>query len=448
MLFAATTLVFDVGTPVARAQDEPAPQPKPAAPPSPTGQVSRSKRQATSSQAALLVLCELDCTWKLDGEDRGTILANGSAKARVDLGEHVLTVATTDGKDQIEQQLDLKSTVQKIVNAKLAAVRSARLDRESAEKAASEEQRKTLASTGNGSGEQTLFDTSRIRLLVRGSPNYLDFELHVRPTDSPMLYFDVNKNNAVDANVDVGYGEEINGGACTVYRLDATTSTDCRVFHSEATLATRSGDEAGLPIKIMVWHIPKKEINAENGDAHLTVRLYDSATRQGSYFPSKDFSQTFQTLLTAKDIREETVFATSRLRLLVRGSPDYLDFELHISPHRHSESQLRCEQKQHCRRPCGRRLYGGQGEPVHDLLAERYVYHELWRVFTAKQRLQIRQETDAGVPTKILVWHIPKKEINAENGGAHLIVFLWNEAKEFSFFPSQDFSQTFQTLLQ
>jgi hypothetical protein len=294
VLIAATSFMFAVGIPVACAQDEPAPQPKAA--PRPTGQVSKSKRKATSAQAAVVVLCDLDCIWKLDGEDRGKILANDSAKARIDLGEHVVRVTTTDGKDKIEQPVDLESSEQKVVNAKLVEVRSARLARESADKTAREKQRSTVFTSTNNSEEKTLLDTNRIRLLVRGAGDYLDFELHLHAADTAMLRFDVNKNNSVDANIDVGYGEDASGG-CTVYLISAGTSTDCGTFHTEAMLTSSAGIDAGGPYKIWAWHIPRREINAENGDAHFTVYLYNKVTRERSYFPSRDFSQTFRTSL-------------------------------------------------------------------------------------------------------------------------------------------------------
>jgi hypothetical protein len=146
-------------------------------------------------------------------------------------------------------------------------------------------------------GEKTVLETGTIRILVRGSPGYLDFELHVRPTDWAALDFDENKNDAVDANVDVHYGEPLDTGKpCTQYRLAVERWSFCGVLNSESTVSVRPGLDAGVPVKIIVWHIPKKEINAENGDAHFTVMIYNEATKGLYYYPSKDFSQTFRTL--------------------------------------------------------------------------------------------------------------------------------------------------------
>jgi hypothetical protein len=151
------------------------------------------------------------------------------------------------------------------------------------------------ASVVSNSEGLTLLKTGTISLLVRGSHDYLDFEVHVRPTDSPSLKFDVNKNNVIDRNVDVSYGLTSADGLCTQYLLTLESRTGCGVFHSESTVEIRRGVDAGVPVKIVLWHIPKQEINAENGDAHLTVDVFNAATNGWSYFPSQDFSQTIRT---------------------------------------------------------------------------------------------------------------------------------------------------------
>ena len=42
------------------------------------------------ASASLLVLCDLDCFWNLDGEPKGRLTAGQPLKVRVDLGEHLL----------------------------------------------------------------------------------------------------------------------------------------------------------------------------------------------------------------------------------------------------------------------------------------------------------------------------------------------------------------------
>jgi len=97
--------------------------------------------------ATLLVICDLDCTWKLDGVAMGPIAAGSSAKAKIELGEHLVVAFSRDGLDTAEVDRTVKETGQSIVQIKLRPVREARLkaeelrqsaDREKAERAANE----------------------------------------------------------------------------------------------------------------------------------------------------------------------------------------------------------------------------------------------------------------------------------------------------------------------
>jgi hypothetical protein len=90
----------------------PKPQPKPAA------------------GATLLVICDLACDWKLDGEAKGRIEAGGSAKAKVEAGQHMVVAASEDGADQLQQLSEVKSGEQTVVNIEIAPVRDARLIKE------------------------------------------------------------------------------------------------------------------------------------------------------------------------------------------------------------------------------------------------------------------------------------------------------------------------------
>ena len=58
------------------------------------------KPAAKPAAATLLVMCDLACNWKLDGEPKGHINAGGAARARVEFGQHVVVAATDDGADQ------------------------------------------------------------------------------------------------------------------------------------------------------------------------------------------------------------------------------------------------------------------------------------------------------------------------------------------------------------
>jgi hypothetical protein len=80
--------------------------------------------------ATLLVLSDLACNWKLDGEAKGRIDAGGSAKSKVELGQHLVAAATEDGEDQAKLLSEVKADGQTVVNIELKPVRDARLKAE------------------------------------------------------------------------------------------------------------------------------------------------------------------------------------------------------------------------------------------------------------------------------------------------------------------------------
>jgi Protein of unknown function (DUF1566) len=77
--------------------------------------------------AMLLVACDLACNWTLDGEAQGRIAAGGSAKMKVELGEHIVIAVTEDGLDKVQQLTEVKAAGQKVVSLALQPVRDARL---------------------------------------------------------------------------------------------------------------------------------------------------------------------------------------------------------------------------------------------------------------------------------------------------------------------------------
>ena len=100
---------------------------------------------AKPSGATLLVLCDLACEWKLDGEAKGRIEAGGSAKAKVELGQHFVVAVTEDGVDQVKQFSEVKSTGQTAISLELVPVRDARLkaEKEARDKAEAEAKAQT-----------------------------------------------------------------------------------------------------------------------------------------------------------------------------------------------------------------------------------------------------------------------------------------------------------------
>jgi hypothetical protein len=88
------------------------------------------KQEVKPAGATMLVLCDLACNWKLDGEAKGRIDAGGSAKAKVELGRHLVVAVTEDGLDQVKQLSEVKTPGQTIVSLALEPVRDARLKAE------------------------------------------------------------------------------------------------------------------------------------------------------------------------------------------------------------------------------------------------------------------------------------------------------------------------------
>lgn len=77
--------------------------------------------------ATLLVMCDLACDWKLDGEMKGHIDAGGSAKAKVEFGQHLVIATTEDSVDQVKLLSEVKADGQTVVSIELKPVRDARL---------------------------------------------------------------------------------------------------------------------------------------------------------------------------------------------------------------------------------------------------------------------------------------------------------------------------------
>jgi len=129
----ALTMAIAVAALSAMAQEEGPillPKPKPAVKPiSPT----------------LLVMCDLACSWKLDGKARGAIAAGDSATAKVELGEHIVIAATEDGLDKVQQITEVKAAGQKILILELQPVREARLKAEQEKREKAEKEVQELA---------------------------------------------------------------------------------------------------------------------------------------------------------------------------------------------------------------------------------------------------------------------------------------------------------------
>jgi len=129
MLAGPCTIVLCEGTAAAQ-QDE--------------GPVLKPKPKPIPTSATLLVMCDLACNWKLDGEAKGHIDAGGSAKVKVELGQHIVVATTEDGADQVKQLSEVKSSGQTVASIEFQPVRDARLkaEQEARNKAAREQREK------------------------------------------------------------------------------------------------------------------------------------------------------------------------------------------------------------------------------------------------------------------------------------------------------------------
>ena len=73
-------------------------------------------------------MCDLACSWKLDGEAEGVIAEGESRKATVSFGQHVVVAVTDDGLDQSRQVFKAQEKGQTVVTVEqLRPVRQARL---------------------------------------------------------------------------------------------------------------------------------------------------------------------------------------------------------------------------------------------------------------------------------------------------------------------------------
>jgi hypothetical protein len=97
-----------------------------------------ARDKAEIINARLIVMCDLACVWKLDGKERGHIAAGDSSNMKVEPGQHLVTVTSEDGADQIKQLCTIHAVGRTTLFIDLQPVRDARLKamQEAREKAA------------------------------------------------------------------------------------------------------------------------------------------------------------------------------------------------------------------------------------------------------------------------------------------------------------------------
>ncbi|HEX8710392.1 MAG TPA: hypothetical protein VF730_00875, partial [Terracidiphilus sp.] len=96
--------------------------------------------------ASLMVICDVACTWSVDGKPGGSMAAETPATIVVDAGQHELIAATPDGLDKYQKQFHVSSGGQQSVMVELKQIRDARVQAEKiAEEKKEEEERKAAA---------------------------------------------------------------------------------------------------------------------------------------------------------------------------------------------------------------------------------------------------------------------------------------------------------------
>ncbi len=109
------------------------------------GPILRPNKPAKPAESTVLVVCDLACDWKLDGEAKGRIDAGGSAKTVLSLGQHLVAAAAEDALDKIETEIEIRTSGQTIVRLALQPVRDARLKAEQQAKEKAEQDAKEKA---------------------------------------------------------------------------------------------------------------------------------------------------------------------------------------------------------------------------------------------------------------------------------------------------------------
>jgi hypothetical protein len=81
---------------------------------------------AGPAKATLILVADMPCTWKLDGESKGELAVDTPTKVPVALGKHLVEAVTLDGIDHWHTEVDVSHWNEQIVAFELAAARANR----------------------------------------------------------------------------------------------------------------------------------------------------------------------------------------------------------------------------------------------------------------------------------------------------------------------------------
>ncbi len=80
----------------------------------PTGKPTVVNPPVNQERANLVVLCNLDCSWTLDGQPQGLLAAGRPTRVPVSLGAHMITAATADGSDTADVTVNALASTQTV----------------------------------------------------------------------------------------------------------------------------------------------------------------------------------------------------------------------------------------------------------------------------------------------------------------------------------------------
>jgi hypothetical protein len=97
-----------------------------AATPSQPSRANPELPRASEGIFTLVVSCDLACSWKVDGEDKGMIQPGDAARAQVASGDHLLVATSTDGRARASQNVTGTAGTSKLVTFSLKPIAESR----------------------------------------------------------------------------------------------------------------------------------------------------------------------------------------------------------------------------------------------------------------------------------------------------------------------------------